>query len=348
MGTEPVLKLDNLHKHFGQRSGLIDLVLRREQEAVRAVDGVSFDLYEQDAIGVIGESGCGKSTLLKTLIGFFEPTKGEIYYKGEPVSGFSKSDWKEYRRNVQIIFQDPFNTLDPKLTIGETLKEPLIVHDMDNKKERVHDVLERVELSPSEQYIDQFPDQLSGGEKQRVAIARALILEPNVLLADEPVSMLDVSTQAAILNLLSDLVESLGVSLLYISHDLSTVSYVCDSINVMYLGRNVETGPTDEIISEPLHPYSQALTRAIPVPDPDYDRPRTEVQGSPGDPINIGEGCRFADRCPEKMDICEKTPELVDVDGTREVACHLHYDHEVVEEKSAGESLDSIEMNRQD
>jgi peptide/nickel transport system ATP-binding protein len=331
VGSEPLLKLDNLHKHFGQRSGLTDLIFGRDKEVVKAVDGVSFDLQEEDAVGVIGESGCGKSTLLHTLIGFHEPTKGEIYYEGEPISEFSKADWKEYRRNVQIIFQDPFNTLDPKLTVKETLKEPLIVHNMENKEERIHDVLERVELSPSEQYAEQFPDQLSGGEKQRVAIARALVLEPKVLLADEPVSMLDVSTQASILDLLSDLVDSLGVSLLYISHDLSTVSYVCDAVNVMYLGTNVETGPTTEIIEDPLHPYTQGLISAIPIPDPDYDRPRTEIQGSAQDPVDIGGGCRFADRCPEKMDICEKAPELVDVGSNRKVSCHLHYDHDEID-----------------
>jgi peptide/nickel transport system ATP-binding protein len=340
MGDEPILRLDGLHKHFAQRSSLLDSLFRRDTKAVRAVDGVSFELYEKDAIGVIGESGCGKSTLLHTLIGFHTPTRGEIYYEGKPISEFSKADWKEYRNNVQIIFQDPFNTLDPKLTIKETLKEPLIVHNIENKEERIHEVLEQVELSPSENYAEQFPEQLSGGEKQRVAIARALVLEPKVILADEPVSMLDVSTQASILDLLSNLVESLGVSLLYISHDLSTVSYVCDSVNVMYLGRNVEAGPTDEIIEDPLHPYSQGMISAIPIPDPDFNRPRTEIQGAPQDPIDMGEGCRFADRCPDKMDICEKSPHLIDFDSDRKVSCHLHYDHEETGEEWGRQSTD--------
>ncbi len=325
--NEPVLKLENLQKYFTDES-LKDRILGRDVSPVRAVDEVTIDLYENESIGVIGESGCGKTTLLRTLMGLYKPTGGEMYYNGEPTSEFSKAEWQKYRRNVQIIFQDPFNSLDPKFTVRDTLKEPLQVHGLDNHEERMHRVLEEVQLNPPEQYIDRYPKQLSGGEKQRVSIARALILEPEVILADEPVSMLDVSTQASILTLLSNLMEEKGLSMFYISHDLSTVSYICDEINVMYLGRVVERSPTKKVLREPKHPYSQALIDAIPVPDPHYNRERTKIEGAALDPVDLGEGCRFRDRCPERMDICDIKPRFVDVDGESIASCHLYYDHE--------------------
>lgn len=331
MTTDPVLEVDNLEKHFKRNSGLKSLLPGRDQEPVKAVDEVSFTLHKNESIGVIGESGCGKTTLLRTLMGLYDPTGGEIKLNGNPISEFSRSDWKEYRRQVQIIFQDPFNSLDPRMTVRGALLEPLKIHNMDNKEERIRDVLERVELNPPEKYMQRRPNQLSGGEKQRVSIARALILEPDVILADEPASMLDVSTQAAILRLLSRLIDETGAAMVYISHDLSTVSYVCDEINVMYLGRIIEQGQTERVIDDPKHPYSQALIDAIPIPDPHSDRERTEMEGAPRDPVGLGEGCRFRDRCPERMDICEKTPEFVpaenDEDGSRRVACHLYYEH---------------------
>ncbi|MFC7157006.1 ABC transporter ATP-binding protein [Halomarina halobia] len=295
---------------------------------IQAVDGVSLTLHENESHGVIGESGCGKSTLLKTLIGLHEPTEGQILFHGRDVSEFGRSDWKEFRSNVQIIFQDPFNALDPKMTVKETLLESLKIHGMDDRERRVEQVLKRVELQPPEKYVDRFPRQLSGGEKQRVSIARALIVEPDLILADEPVSMLDVSTQAAILNLLSDLMEDVGASMLYISHDLSTVSYICQEINVMYLGRIIERAPTQELLDNPRHPYAQALINAIPIPDPHHGRERTTLEGAPRDPIGLDQGCRFRDRCGKRMDICEQMPAFVEVEDGVETACHLYYDHE--------------------
>ncbi len=325
--TEPVLRLEKLQKYFAEES-LKDRLLGRETQPVKAVDEVTIDLEENQSIGVIGESGCGKTTLLRTLMGLYTPTGGEMYYEGDPTSEFSKSEWQNYRRNVQIIFQDPFNSLDPKFRVRDTLKEPLQVHGLDNHEERMHEVLEEVQLNPPEQYIDRLPKQLSGGEKQRVSIARALILEPDIILADEPVSMLDVSTQASILTLLSDLMEERGLSMFYISHDLSTVSYICDEINVMYLGRIVERSPTRKVLHDPKHPYSKALIDAIPVPDPHYDRERTKIEGAALDPIDMGDGCRFRDRCPDRMEICEKKPRFVEVDDETIASCHLYYDHE--------------------
>ena len=325
--TEPVLRLENLQKYFAEES-LKDRLLGRETQPVKAVDGVTIDLEKNQSIGVIGESGCGKTTLLRTLMGLYTPTGGEMYYEGDPTSEFSKAEWQKYRRNVQIIFQDPFNSLDPKFRVRDTLKEPLQVHGLDNHEERMHEVLEEVQLNPPEQYIDRLPKQLSGGEKQRVSIARALILEPDIILADEPVSMLDVSTQASILTLLSDLMEERGLSMFYISHDLSTVSYICDEINVMYLGRIVERSPTKKVLHDPKHPYSKALIDAIPVPDPHYDRERTKIEGAALDPIDMGDGCRFRDRCPDRMEICEKKPRFVEVDDETIASCHLYSDHE--------------------
>lgn len=346
---QPLLELRGLEKHFDQSNSLAsqiaDKVLQREPEKVRAVDGIDLKLRPNEVQGVIGESGCGKTTLLMTLMGLHSPTGGELVFDGTPLSEFTSEDWKEFRRRVQIIFQDPFNSMDPKFTVRETLMEPLDVHDMDNKEERVREALGHAELNPPEQYLDRLPKQLSGGEKQRVSIARALVVDPDVILADEPVSMLDVSTQAAVLQLLSDLTDELGVSMLYISHDLSTVSYVCQIVNVMYLGRIVERAPTRKLTHEPKHPYAEALIDAIPVPDPHHGRERTDMQGSPSDPINLPDGCRFRDRCPEEMPICKERPIDFELEEDRTVACHLYYDHDEVvdtgEESVEGEDREA-------
>lgn len=341
--VEPVLEIQNLSKQFKQSSGFVasmkETLLGKDIPTIQAVDGVNIDLKPGSVEGVIGESGCGKSTLLRTLMGLHTPSGGEIYLDEDPVSEFTTKDWKEYRRRVQIIFQDPFNSMDPKFTVRETLREPLDIHNMGNQEERIFDMLERVELNPPEKYLNRTSSQLSGGEKQRVSIARALILEPDVILADEPVSMLDVSTQAAVLRLLSDLCSDLDVSMLYISHDLSTVSYVCDRVNVMYLGRIVESADTARLLRQPSHPYTEALVSAIPVPDPNFERNRVALEGTASDSTALPTGCRFKDRCPERMEICDTSPRSVPLEETEnsgihshEVACHLHYEHEVEDE----------------
>jgi len=324
----PVLEVENLKKYYSQNDGILDRLLGREKQTIQAVDDVSLTLEETEVQGVIGESGCGKTTLLETLMGLEDATDGEIIFKGQDITEQSKSEQKQFRNDVQIIFQDPFNALDPKLTVEESLLEPLKVHGMSNKRERVRDALKSVQLRPAERYLDQFPRHLSGGEKQRVSIARALVVDPDLILADEPVSMLDVSTQASILQLLDGLVQEQDLAMLYISHDLSTVSHICDRINVMYLGRVVERAPVKQLLTDPKHPYSQALIGAIPVPDPHEDRTRTRIEGDVPDPIDIGEGCRFRDRCPERMDVCEKTPILYDIEADHQASCHLYYDHD--------------------
>ena len=308
----PLLELRDLKKYFEESTNILDTIRGKDPSEIQAVDDVSFTLERNESMAVIGESGCGKTTLLLTLIGLHDISDGDIYYKGRPLSEFSKSDWKEYRSNVQVIFQDPFNSLDPKMSVRDSMMEPLRIHDIGTREERerrVKKVLADVELHPPEKYLDQKPMNLSGGEKQRVSIGRALVLDPDIILADEPVSMLDVSTQAAVLNMMKDLIDDYGASMIYISHDLSTVSYISELVNVMYLGRIVESAPTEQILSEPKHPYSEALISAIPIPDPTYDRERTQMFGAPRDPKDLGEGCRFRDRCPAVI-----SPEDISID----------------------------------
>lgn len=338
----PLIDVEHLTKSFRRNASALDaLFFWREEERLVAIDDVTLELHENEIVGVIGESGCGKTTLLMTLMGLHEPTDGAIRMRGEDVTTFNRTQMKEFRSNVQIIFQDPFNALDPKMTVQESLQEPLKIHDINvDFDDRVQEVLGQVELNPAEDYLNRTPGQLSGGEKQRVAIARALMVEPEVILADEPVSMLDVSTQAAVLNLLQDLCDELGVSIFYVSHDISTVGYICDSINVMYLGRVVESAPTKQVLHNPQHPYTKELINAVPIPDPHNARQPTELEGSVNEAMMEGEGCRFRDRCPERMDICEQTPAFVDadIDGDNHcVACHLYYDHE--------EYMDEHELN---
>ena len=323
----PLLEAKNLEKHFTKPDRLLDTVLRRnvEREVTYAVDDLSFTLERKESKGIIGESGCGKTTLLKTLLGLYQPDGGDVFYKGEPISDFSPKEWKRYRRNVQIIFQDPYNSLDPKMTVRTCLLEPLKIHSVDDEESRLSTVLERVQLSPAEKYLSKRPTSLSGGERQRVSIARALILEPEVILADEPVSMLDVSTQAAILNLLQELADDLDMSVLYISHDLSTVSYLCERTLVMYLGQFVEKARTRDLIEDPQHPYTRALIDAIPSPNPHTKRKRTTLTGGAATLTpDLRQGCRFRNRCEKRMGICDSIPPTVTTSDGREVGCYLY------------------------
>jgi len=333
MTESPLLEVSNLEKYFDQSTSIVDTLLRRNKAPIQAVDGVSFTINEQEVQGLIGESGCGKSTLAKVLIGLHTPTGGTVRYKGRDMSEFSKADWAEFRRNAQMIFQDPFNSLNPKMTVRESISDLLEINDIEPTDERIIDALEKADLRPAQRYLNSRPDELSGGEKQRVSIGRALSVDPEILFADEPVSMLDVSTQASVLNLLSELKEEMGLSILYVSHDISTIAAICDRVQVMYLGRIMESAPTSEIIHNPKHPYTEALINAVPRSDPHYGRLRTEIDGNPRDPIDIGEGCRFRDRCPDRMDVCEVTPEDAEISDDHTTACHLHYEHDIEEGK---------------
>jgi oligopeptide transport system ATP-binding protein len=299
-----IIHVEDLTKHFPvKKHGLFG----GNGHYVHAVDGVSFDLKHGEILGLVGESGCGKSTLSLTLMGLETPSSGAIQFDGRALPG-SSSGLKAWRRNIQMVFQDPYESLNPLMTIREIVAEPIEVHSLGKGKEDVEDrvrrALEDAGLKPAADYLDRYPHELSGGQRQRVGFASALVLEPEVLLADEPVSMLDVSIRAEILNLLSDLRTRRSISILYITHDMSTIAYFADRIAVMYLGRIVEIGTTQEILQNPQHPYTKALLSVVPVPNPRLRRERIILQGETPNPIDLPSGCRFHPRCPVAEDRC--------------------------------------------
>ena len=325
MTNDPILQVRNLRKLFQvQRSGLF----RAPQRFVHAVDNVSFDLGRGEILAIVGESGCGKSTLALTLLGLETPTAGEIIFEGDDVTYAKGKEQKALRRHIQMIFQDPYESLNPQMTIGEVIAEPLKVHnlvpDKAERSRRVHKALEDSGLRPAENFVNRYPHELSGGQRQRVVIAGALVLEPTLLLADEPVSMLDVSIRAEILNLLADLRANRGISIVFITHDLATAAHFTDRVAVMYLGRIVELGPTRQVLANPTHPYTKALLSVIPVPNPRQRRERIILEGDPPNPIDLPPGCRFHPRCPVAQDICrQQDPALRLVADAQEAACLL-------------------------
>lgn len=305
-----LIHLENVTKHFGGERSFWETITGRDPEPLRAVDGVSMTIETGDILGIAGESGCGKTTLGKLVLGLHEPTDGELYFEGRPYSDLSSEDVREFRQRVQMIFQDPYESLNPRFTVGDTVREPLTIHDIgESRVERrtmVKQVLEDVELTPPEKYIDRFPRELSGGEQQRVAIARALVIEPDVIVADEPVSMLDVSIRAGILNLLKRLGEQYDLTYVFISHDLSLIRYMCEQTAIMYLGQIVEYGDTERIITQPVHPYSRVLLSAVPTPDPTGVRERVRISGQVPSPDDPPAGCSFHPRCPHAREVCPR------------------------------------------
>lgn len=314
----PVISVRNLKVHFPVRAG----ILRREVGAVRAVDGISFDIYPGETLGLVGESGCGKTTTGRAIVGLEEPTEGEIYLGDRRIDGLPPRVMRPLRRRMQMIFQDPYSSLDPRMPVGNIIEEPLRQYRRgEGTEDLVFEYMDRTGL-PRE-FARRYPHEFSGGQRQRIGIARAIAPKPDVIIADEPVSALDVSIQAQILNLMKDLQEELGVAYLFIAHDLSVVKHISHRVAVMYLGRIVETAPADELYDRPKHPYTKALLRSIPVPDPDRAGNKEPISGELPSPLNVPKGCPFATRCPFATEICVDTPPPVEtVSGGHTVACH--------------------------
>ncbi|MFB6194172.1 MAG: ABC transporter ATP-binding protein [Halobaculum sp.] len=298
---EPLVEIDNVRKLFDQSRGLVDTIMGREANPVRAVDGVSMRIGRGEVVGIAGESGCGKTTIGKMLVGLHQPTEGEIRFDGESISEMTNREETEFRKRVQMIFQDPFESLNPRMTVYDTVAEPLKINDIeatyDGRRNRVREVLEDVGLGPADVYLDAFPHELSGGEMQRVAIARALVVDPDFVVADEPVSMLDVSIRAGVLNLMQRLKDEYGLTYLFISHDLSLIRYMCERVGIMYLGNMVEQGPTDDVVSDPKHPYTEALFDAVPDVEMRDERRRANATGEVPSPRDPPSGCRYHPRC---------------------------------------------------
>ncbi|MFD2369742.1 ABC transporter ATP-binding protein [Brevibacillus sp. GCM10020057] len=320
--TEELLVVKNLKKYYPITGG----VLGGEIGVVKAVDDVSFSVKRGETLGLVGESGCGKSTTGRSLLRLIEPTAGEVHFDGVNVTALSADEMRKMRRDMQIVFQDPFASLNPRHNIEKILEEPLVVHGIGTaaeRKKRVEEMLEVVGLSSY--HARRYPHQFSGGQRQRIGIARALMLNPKLIVADEPVSALDVSIQSQVLNLMQDLQRDLGLTYLFIAHDLSVVRHISDRVGVMYLGRIVELTSSEQLYSTPLHPYTKALLSAVPTPDPDAVRERVILQGDVPSPANPPSGCTFHTRCPHVTEECRTVrPAFQDVGDGHFVACHLY------------------------
>ncbi len=319
--AEPLLSVRDLRKHFAVRGGILSRVI----DKVHAVDGVSFDIAPGETLGLVGESGCGKSTTGRCILRLIEPSSGEVWFEGADVTKMGPDRLQALRRDMQIIFQDPYASLNPRLTVGAIIGEALIIHKLAPSRQahedRVVQLLETVGLRPD--HMRRFPHEFSGGQRQRIGIARALAVEPKLLICDEPVSALDVSIQAQVINLLEDLQEQFGLTYLFIAHDLSVVEHISTRIAVMYLGRVVEIAPAQELYDTPLHPYSEALLSAVPIPDPTVKRKRIMLQGDVPNPIRPPSGCHFHTRCPiARPDCAQRSPVLEEKRPGHWAACH--------------------------
>ena len=326
--SQVLLRAVDLSKLFPLSSGWF----QRTRNFVHAVDGVSFDLMAGETLGLVGESGCGKTTTGRMLVRLAEPTNGQVLFKNqsgelEDIAHLKGKPLKEFRREAQMVFQDPYESMNPRRTIFDTVAEPLQVQNMGDhteRMERVSDTLALVGLTPPSSFLFRFPHELSGGQRQRVAIARALVMNPSFVVADEPTSMLDISIRTGIMQLMGELADRLGISYLYITHDLAVARYMCSRIAVMYLGKIVEMGDTEEVLQNPVHPYTKALLSAVPVPDPEATRDPVDIKGSISVPVDPHPRCRFYDRCPIADDFCRDNdhPPIEDKGGGRLAACH--------------------------
>jgi len=320
--TTKLLEVVDIKKHFPVKTGL----LKHTVGQIKAVDGISFYVNQGETLGLVGESGCGKSTTGRLITRLYEPTEGKIIFEDQDISTIPQKEMRKYRREIQMVFQDPYASLNPRKTVGKMLEEPFIIHKLLDKKERkdrVRELLEIVGLSST--YYDRYPHEFSGGQRQRIGIARALTLKPKLIIADEPVSALDVSIQSQVLNLMKDLQEDFQLTYIFIAHDLSVVKHISDRVGVMYLGKLVEIGDKKGIYRNPLHPYTQSLLSAVPVPNPKSKRERIILEGDVPNPANPPSGCVFHTRCPKAMDICKnKTPQLITLEDNHYAACHLY------------------------
>lgn len=318
-----LIRVDNLKMFFPLKGGLF----ARSTRYVHAVDDVSFSVKRGEIFGLVGESGCGKTTTGKLLVRLLDPTEGFVYLEDIDIAHKKGEELKQFRKNVQMIFQDPYESLNPRFTIFDAIAEPLVIQNIGTLEERedlVARSLETVELRPAEDFVFRFPHELSGGQRQRVAIARTLVIEPKFIVADEPVSMLDVSIRAGVMNLMLGLREKFNLTFVFVTHDLAVARYMSDKIAVMYLGKVVEVAPTEELIFNAKHPYTQALLSAVPIPDPGEKRRRIEIRGRVSTPIDPPPGCRFAARCPYVMEICKtKDPPIKEMGPEHLAACFL-------------------------
>jgi peptide/nickel transport system ATP-binding protein/oligopeptide transport system ATP-binding protein len=317
-----MLVVEDLKKYFPVRSGL----LQRVNAWVKAVDGVSFTIREGETFGLVGESGCGKTTVGRTILRLLPPNGGSVFFDGEDVFAMSKREFKGMRRNMQIVFQDPYSSLDPRMPVGEIISEGMMIHGIGTPQERagtVAELLKTVGMNPY--HARRYPHEFSGGQRQRIGIARALALRPRFIVCDEPVSALDVSVQSAVLNLLRGLQGQFGLTYLFIAHNLSVVEHISDRVGVMYLGKMVEVASRETLFRNPMHPYTQALLSAIPMPDPNYKKERIVLTGDVPSPLNPPSGCRFHPRCPRVMDVCKEIdPPFEQKYSDHWVACHLY------------------------